>query len=145
MDDDCNPQTGDGDADGDGHWSDSYETTLTEAGLEPLSDPNGAELDCWDDVNSTDFVALSGFDQLTAAEVSPSAVEDRSYDKLMPVAMETVESLTPILMATTPVCPNRADSGLIVSTIIQLYSLCLMDRLRRAMFSCQCGYLVRWG
>ena len=82
RDDDCNPQTGDGDADGDGHWADNYESIMVEADLEPLSDPNSAARDCWDTPETipADFIALSGFEQISALAVSPSALEDRSYD-----------------------------------------------------------------
>ena len=70
VDDDCNPQTGDGDADSDGHWSVDYEDIMANAGLEPLVDPNAADRDCGDaDVNDpnfsvpTDFQAQNGFAQ----------------------------------------------------------------------------------
>ena len=88
LDDDCNPQTGDGDADSDGHWSHEYEDLMADAGIEPLVDPNGADRDCWDadvsDVNfsiPTEFQAQNGFDQPEPSDVYPGA-PDPFYDAI---------------------------------------------------------------
>lgn len=83
IDDDCDPTTADGDADGDGYWHKDYEAIATERGFDPLDIPSGQDGDCFDvlDIPVEGFEAqpLNGFDPLLPEEVSPDATE-RFYD-----------------------------------------------------------------
>jgi|GEM_PF-646067 len=78
TDDNCDPIDGDGDADGDGHWATDYLDLATPDSSVTL--PTDFD-DCWDDPTTTPdaYVPLPGFPDLSAAEVSPSAL-DRPYD-----------------------------------------------------------------
>ena len=88
LDDDCNPQTGDGDADADGFWAEDYEDIMASSGVPALEDPNGLERDCWDaDETAEDFTvpdsftAQNNFEQLSPSDVYPLA-DDRPYDNI---------------------------------------------------------------
>ena len=84
IDDDCNPATGDGDADGDGYWHQDYAEIVAERGFAPLDIPNGqAGGDCFDaidlPVDGFNFQPLNGFDSITPENVNPAAT-DIFYD-----------------------------------------------------------------
>ena len=83
QDDNCDLTDGDGDADGDGFWSEDYEILVLENGFGPMAIPAGAEGDCWDAEDDSGrtaaFTAINGGTDLQPGEIYPGAV-DVFYD-----------------------------------------------------------------
>ncbi len=111
IDENCDGD--DGDQDGDGYWVDDYDARVLSSGSgeDPLDVPEGSEDDCWDvpeevEAIPTDFTAINGFEQPTAAEVFPTA-EDTWYDAVDQDCAEDSDFDQDADSYTTDVYPDR--------------------------------------